>query len=247
MSWNPDQYERFKSERKQPFRDLMALVARRPDMRVVDLGCGTGELTRELHEHLAAKETLGVDSSQSMLTKSDAFSSDNLRFQLGDIASFVTGQPVDLIFSNAALHWLPDHRALLARLASLLTPHGQIAIQMPANDDHPSHATAAEAARAFGIEPRRDSLLAVDEYARILYAIGFERQHVRMQVYGHELESTASVVEWVKGTLLTDYERRLGNRYLQFLEKYSTLLLSRIGDARPYFYTYKRVLLWATF
>lgn len=245
--WNPEQYERFKSERTQPFRDLLALVARRPEMRVVDLGCGTGELTRELHEHLAAKETLGIDHSEPMLMKSKVFGSAALRFERGDIGAFRPEEPVDLIFSNAALHWLPDHRTLLARLASFLTPHGQIAIQMPANDDHPSHTTAAVVARSFGIEPRPDALLAVDEYARVLHTIGFKRQNVRMQVYAHELESSASVVEWVKGSLLTDYEKRLGDRYPQFLEQYSTKLLSLIGDARPYFYTYKRVLLWATF
>ena len=66
-----------------------------------------------------------------------------------------------------------------------------------------------------------------------------------MQVYGHELESTSSVIEWVKGTLLTDYERKLGDRYPEFLRQYSTQLLETLGEQRPYFYTYKRVLMWA--
>jgi trans-aconitate 2-methyltransferase len=247
VSWSPDQYERFKTERKQPFLDLVALVEKRPHMRIVDLGCGTGELTRELHEHLGAEESIGIDSSETMLLKSSAFGGTMLRFERGDIEAFVADRPFDLMFSNAALQWVPDHHALLRRLASFLAPRGQIAIQMPANHDHPSHATAAEVARSFGIEPRHDPLLAIDEYARLLYSIGFKRQHVRMQIYGHELESTASVVEWVKGTLLTDYERRLGDRYSEFLLRYSALLLERLGERRPYFYTYKRVLMWATF
>lgn len=247
MSWRPDQYERFKEERKQPFLDLVALVEKRPRMRIVDLGCGTGELTRELHQHLAAEESIGIDNSETMLLKSSAFGSAMLRFERGDIEAFVADRPFDLIFSNAALHWVPDHHALLKRLASFLAPHGQIAIQMPANDDHPSHATAAEIARELGVEPRHDPLLAIDEYARLLNAIGFKRQHVRMQVYGHELESTSSVIEWVRGTLLTDYERRLGDRYPDFLQQYSAKLLARLGEKRPYFYTYKRVLMWATF
>jgi trans-aconitate 2-methyltransferase len=247
VSWSPDQYERFKTERKQPFLDLVALVEKRPHMRIVDLGCGTGELTRELHEHLGAEESIGIDSSETMLLKSSAFGGTMLRFERGDIEAFVADRPFDLMFSNAALQWVPDHHALLRRLASFLAPRGQIAIQMPANHDHPSHATAAEVARSFGIEPRHDPLLAIDEYARLLYSIGFKRQHVRMQIYGHELESTSSVVEWVKGTLLTDYERRLGDRYSEFLLRYSALLLERLGERRPYFYTYKRVLMWATF
>ncbi|HSP16937.1 MAG TPA: methyltransferase domain-containing protein [Thermoanaerobaculia bacterium] len=247
MSWNPEQYERFKDERKQPFRDLVNLLEHRPHMRIVDLGCGTGELTRELHQHLAAKETIGIDNSETMLLKSDAFGAKMLRFERGDIEAFVADDPFDLIFSNAALQWVPDHAVLLRRLASFLSERGQIAIQMPANDDHPSHAVAADTARSFGIEPRRDPMLRVEEYASLLYAIGFKRQHVRLQVYGHELASPASVIDWVKGTLLTDYERRLGDRYPRFLEQYSSRLLSRLGEKTPYFYTYKRILMWGTF
>jgi trans-aconitate 2-methyltransferase len=244
--WNPDQYERFKAERRQPFLDLLALVERRPDMRILDLGCGTGELTRELHETLAARETIGVDNSETMLAKAKAGGlkpASTLGFRLGDIESFADDQPFDLIFSNAALHWVRDHHATLTRFAVFLARNGQIAIQMPANDDHPSHATAAEVAQSFGIEPRHDPLLPIDEYARLLYSLGFRHQNVRMQVYGHELPSAESVIEWVKGTLLTDYEKRLGTRYPEFLTAYSKELLPRLGSAKPFFYTYKRVLI----
>ena len=247
MSWSPDQYERFREERKQPSRDLIQLIERRPQMRVVDLGCGTGEITRDLHSHLRASETLGIDSSPSMLAKTTAFTSEHLHFALADIETFSSEHKFDLIFSNAALHWIPSHATLLKRLAGFLTQNGQIAIQMPANDEHPSHATAAEVAKELGIAPRHDPLLPIDEYARLLFSIGFRRQHVRMQVYGHELESAASVVEWVKGTLLTDYERRLGNRYQEFLKEYTKRLLERLGGARPFFYTYKRTLMWGSF
>src|SRR6185436_20422852 len=136
--WNPDQYLRFRDERKQPFLDLLALIERRPHMRVVDLGCGTGELTHELHQTLSAEETIGVDNSESMLKKSKP--GNGVRFDLSDIESYAPKEKVDLIFSNAALHWVRDHHALLKRLASFLKPDGQLAIQMPANDDHPSHA-----------------------------------------------------------------------------------------------------------
>ncbi len=247
MSWNPEQYERFKNERKQPFRDLLALIEHRPRMRIVDLGCGTGELTRELHQHFNAAESIGIDNSETMLLKSGAFGGEMLRFERGNIEAFVADQPFDLIFSNAALHWAPDHPTLFRKLASFLNERGQIAVQMPANDDHPSHAVAAEVARSFGIAPRHDPMLPVEEYATLLHAIGFKRQHVRLQVYGHELESSASVIEWVKGSLLTDYERKLGDRYGQFLEQYSSRLLAKIGDHTPYLYTYKRILMWGTF
>lgn len=247
MSWNPEQYERFKAERKQPFLDLLSLVEHHPRMRVVDLGCGTGELTRELHAHVHADETIGIDNSETMLLKSDAFGGEMLRFVRGDIEAFVADRPFDLIFSNAALHWLPHHHDLIRRLASFLTPHGQIAIQMPHNDTHPSHSVAADVAEDFGIARKHDPLLEPEEYATLLHAIGFRRQQVRMQIYGHELESSRAVIEWVKGTLLTDYEKRLGDRFPKFLEEYSRRLLAKIGDRKPYFYTYKRVLMWGGF
>lgn len=245
--WNPDLYERFKEERKQPFRDLVSLIEHRPRMRVVDLGCGTGETTRELHEHIKAQETLGIDNSETMLLKSSAFGAEMLRFEKGDIEAFVTDRPFDLIFSNAALHWVADHEQLLHRLVSFLTRHGQLAIQMPANDDHPSHRIAAEVAEELGIERRADHMLPPERYASLLHHLGFRRQHVRLQVYGHELPSSKDVVEWVRGALLTDYEQRLGPQYGKFLDRYNERLMSAIGDHTPYFYTYKRVLMWASF
>jgi trans-aconitate 2-methyltransferase len=244
LSWDVDQYERFKSERAQPFRDLAALIEPRPNMRILDLGCGTGELTRELHEQLSASETLGIDSSESMLAK--ASPSSTVHFQLGDIESFTTDHPFDLVFSNAALHWIRNHERLFTRLVSLLAPDGQLAIQMPANHDHPSHRIAAEVASSFGIEPRAVNILAPESYAALLHRLGFTSQHVRLQVYGHVLPSTADVVEWTKGSTLTPYRERLSpDRYDEFLNEYTRRLLNSLGDQRPYFYTFKRVLLWA--
>src|SRR2546423_5560447 len=86
--WNPEQYERFRNERSQPFFDLLALVEARPAMRVVDLGCGTGELTRLLHQTLNASETLGLDSSAAMLAKSQGFAVDGSRFEQSEIGEF---------------------------------------------------------------------------------------------------------------------------------------------------------------
>jgi trans-aconitate 2-methyltransferase len=237
-AWSPDQYEKFKAERAQPFWDLVALIDPRPDMRVADLGCGTGELTRALHERLHAKETIGIDNSESMLAK--APSAKGLRFENAAIETF-DQSGFDLIFSNAALHWIPDHERLFARLARMLTPSGQLAVQMPANDDHASHATAAEVARELGMEVKPVPLLSPVRYADLLYDLGFRRQSVRMQIYGHVLPSSEDVIEWVKGTLLTFYERRDP----RFMERYRERLMERIGVRRPYFYTYKRILIWA--
>src|SRR5262245_16169559 len=244
--WNPDQYDRFRAERQQPFFDLLALVTPVPDMRVVDLGCGTGELTRELHLRLAARTTLGLDSSAAMIERSAAHTVDGLRFARSDIADFAERDAYDLVFSNAALHWLPDQPAQLARLTAALRPGGQLAVQVPANHDHPSHVVAAAVAGDLGIPPRQSPVLAPEAYALVLDRLGYREQHVRLQVYLHHLASRDDVVEWVKGTLLTDYERRMPpDAFREFLVRYRERLLPQLDDARPYAYPFKRILLRA--
>ena len=251
--WNPTRYERFRRERAQPFFDLLDLVQPRPGMRVVDLGCGTGELTRELHQRLAAQETTGIDSSPAMLAKSAAFAGDDLQFVQGDIADFAAIENFDLVFSNAALQWVPDHEALLTRLTAALTDTGQLTVQVPANADHPSHLTAFAVAaeppfrEALDGYERHWPVLAPEAYATLLHRLGFRQQHVRLQVYAHELESRESVLEWVRGTLLTDYERRLpAELWPLFLERYRERLLPQLDDTRPYLYPFKRILFWGS-
>jgi trans-aconitate 2-methyltransferase len=244
--WNPEQYARFEKERALPFHDLVALVERRTQMRVVDLGCGTGALTRQLHDALDASETLGIDSSAEMLAKANVHASHSLRFERCDIEGFAATD-LDLLFSNAALHWIPDHERLFPKLISCLGSRGQLAVQIPWNDDHPSHRIAREVAAAFGLAPQRAVILPPERYSSILHSAGMTRQHVRMQVYGHLLPSAADVVEWVKGSTLTEYRNPLEpDRYEEFVDEYSRRLMAEIGEGENYFYTFKRVLIWGT-
>lgn len=248
--WNPRQYEKFRAERAAPFEDLLALVEPVPAPRIVDLGCGTGELTRLAHERLGARETLGVDSSPAMLERAAAEAGGGLSFALGDLGAF-EGRGFDAVLSNAAIHWVPDHEALLPRLAALLAPGGQLALQAPANDHHPSHAVAREVARLpelagpLGGFVRESPLLAPERYAALLHRLGFARQRVRLETYAHLLGSREDVVEWVRGTTLTDYERRLDPAtWARFLDRYRERLRAALPDERPFLYTYRRLFLW---
>lgn len=250
-TWNPAQYERFSDERSAPFFDLLALVEPCPGGRVVDLGCGTGELTKVLHERSRASATLGIDTSEAMLERSRSHAGDGLSFELGDIADWVPPEPLDLVYSNAALHWVDDHPALFARLTAALRPGGQLTVQVPANHDHASHLVAERVAaeepfsEALGGYIRRSPVLSPERYAILLHRLGYQRQHVRMQVYLHVLPEPGAVVDWVKGTLLTDYERRLPAAvYEDFVARYRELLLDELGDDRPFQFTFKRILLW---
>lgn len=249
--WEPARYEKFRKERAQPFYDLLALVEPRPGLRVADLGCGTGDVTLELHRRLGARETVGFDSSSAMLAKAPR--EPGLRFVQEEIERFSPAEPFDLIFSNAALHWVADHPSLLRRLTAALAPGGQLAVQMPMNDEHPSHLTAHELARSPGFRrllggfERRPALLEPSRYASWLHQLGYARQQVRLQVYGHLLESRESVIEWVRSTLLTDYQKRLAPAdWERFLQRYREMLLPQLPDERPFFYPYPRLLLWGS-
>ncbi len=256
--WNPEQYERFREERQQPFDDLLALCEPVPGGRVVDLGCGAGDLTRVLHETVGAAATVGIDSSPAMLARAQGRHGDvpGLSFVQGDIAGWLD-EDVDLVFANASLQWVDDHLNLLARMRTALALGGQLAFQVPANFRHPSHVLA----RAVANEPpfidaldgdvpedRGRFVLSPELYADLLYELGAAEQVVRMEVYGHELASTGEVVEWVMGTLLTPYRTRLSAELFdQFVERYRELLIEELGDREPYFYGFRRILCWARF
>ena len=254
-AWNPDQYHRFREQRRAPFFDLLNLV--QPGVgRVVDLGCGSGELTALLAERTGATDTVGIDRSAAMLTEAQAHERPGLRFEEGDLAKWGDpADPVDLVFANAALQWVPDHAAVLERWAGALRPGGQLAVQVPANVDHPSHRLSAEVATeepfrsALGGTPPPDpvlDVLAPEQYAELLYCLGFVEQHVRLQVYGHVLASTTEVVEWVKGTSLTRFQRLLSPALFDaFVDRYRNRLLDELGSHTPYFYAFKRILFWA--
>ena len=228
----------------------MQLVDVRKHGLVADLGCGTGALTRELHKHLHARETIGVDSSPSMLARAATLAARHLHFVRADIAWWRPPERFDVVFSNAALQWVPDHPALFAHLATMLAPAGVLAVQVPANFDHPSHTLAAEVAleepfaSATGGYTRVSPVLAPEAYAELLHALGMRDLHVRLQVYPHQMASSADVVEWVRGTLLTDYEPRMPEpMFSEYVRRYRERLLDVLGDRRPYLYAFKRILM----
>jgi trans-aconitate 2-methyltransferase len=250
-NWDPRQYEKFRAERMAPFDDLMRLVEPAPAMRVVDLGCGTGEITARLAELLPDATVEGIDYSTAMLDAAAPRATDRLAFTLGRIEEFREGGQHNLVFSHAALQWVPDHERFFPRLLEAMKPGAQIAVQMPKNESHPSHRVADEVA---GTEPlrtalggfvRRTAALALERYAELLHAHGFGPVVCLEKIYGHELARSADVVEWVKGTMLGAYLARLeGDDRERFLEAYRERLLAEIGPREPYYYPFRRMLLW---
>lgn len=256
-AWNPATYRKFNTERTQPFLDLLSLIRTTPMKRAVDLGCGSGELTRLAADRLECVDMLGIDNSASMLSETSTHTRPGVRFTPGDLSSWSSAADHDLVIANASLQWVPDHAGVLGKWTAALRPGGQLAVQVPANAYMPSHTVADDVAHseaflaAFGADgppsdPVADNVLEPEEYASILYDLGFSEQHVRLQVYPHVLASSRAVVDWVRGTTLTRFQKRLDrDTYAAFLAEYERRLVRAVGDRSPYFFPFRRILLWA--
>lgn len=254
--WNPAQYRRFADERSRPFFDLLDLVQPMAAGRLADLGCGSGELTAAAAERFEPSSALGIDSSPAMLASAAAHGTDSLSFELGDILNWTAPAEFDIVIANASLQWVPDHVAVLTRWTSALRPGGQIAVQVPANGDMPSHVVAREVAqfeqfaKAFGsagppTDPVEQNVLTPEAYAAVLYQLGYVEQHVRLQVYPHVLASSRAVVDWVRGTMLTRFQKVLDEAtFAVFVQTYERRLIEVIGDHEPHFFPFKRILMW---
>ena len=245
MPWNPDLYHKFQAQRSAPFYDLLALVEIRENLKVIDLGCGTGNLTRELAGALPNSHVTGLDSSPQMLEKAAPLSTSNLVFERGDQTELT--DEWDLIFSNAALHWSENHVKLIPQLFDKLRPGGQIAVQIPSNHNHISHQiyreTAEEEIFKFILQgyQRHAPVLPIDDYARILFNCGAEEILVFEKIYPHVLENADAVVEWISGTALVPYFERIGEHKEAFVESIREKMKASLPGS-PVFYPFRRIL-----
>ena len=266
MAWTPAQYDLFRDERYAPFSDLVALGRFRPGLRIVDLGCGTGELTARLATLSPGSQVLGIDSSAAMLAQAQPLTQPGLTFRTQSIEAFVEATPPprpslaaeprtepawDIVFSHAALQWVDDHPTLFARLIRLLPPGGQLVLQMPSNHDHPSHAIVRDVVRSepfasqLGGYLRRSPVLPIHHYAELLFRLGIPRPTVIEKVYAHILPDAHAVLQWVRGTLLVPYLERLPTeQHAEFLSVLSQRFAAAMPD-RPYFYGFRRILIAA--
>jgi trans-aconitate 2-methyltransferase len=212
MSWNPAQYLQFAGERLRPALDLLARVPLDHPRTIVDLGCGAGNVTRMLGERWPDAHVIGVDNSPEMLAQARAaLAGDRYTFVQSDLARWEPDAPVDLVYSNAALHWLPDHSALLPRVARMVATDGVLAVQMPDNFRAPSHTSIAELAHT----PRWQAKLAhvvcappvatPADYFDWLMPVTSRLdiwQTEYLQVLAARDDGEHAVAEWTKGTWL---------------------------------------------
>lgn len=249
MEWNPDCYQKFGSERAAPFDDLCALIRIRPGLDLVDLGCGTGELTCRLAALLPDSRVTGIDSSPEMLAKAASRNCPGVTFRLQDVTALEDSW--DMIFSNAVLHWIDDHHTLIPRLFSLLRPGGQLLVQIPNNNAFPSHtcilATAAEEPfrSALGGWSRTSPLLPLEEYVRLLHDGGATEMNVFEKVYPHVVRDADAIADWTSATTLLPYFERLpAGLHAAFMASYRAKLRA-IWPQGPVLFTFRRIIFTA--
>lgn len=209
MAWDPAQYLKFADHRLRPALDLLSRIGASEPGRIVDLGCGTGSVTAILAARWPQARVTGIDPSDTMLARARA-EHPGLRFEAADAARWRTAEPVDVLYSNAALHWLDNHDTLFPQLFAQVAPGGWMAVQMPRNFSAASHVSVADAARD---GPWRERLLPllrpapVDEPAR--YVARLAPMAASLDVWETEymqiLEGANPVAEWTKGTWLRPF------------------------------------------
>lgn len=212
MSWNPEQYLKFADARRRPARDLLARLGGISPCSIVDLGCGAGNVTQLLAERWPGARITGIDSDPAMLAKAAA-TAPTIAWQRADIATWRASAAPDLIFSNAALHWLGDHPHLFPRLLGELGAGGTLAVQMPANFGAPSHRILRELAdeapwREALAGVRMGSVLSAAQYQHLLLP---HCRHLDLweTTYWQVLAGDDAVLEWLKGSTLLPYLARL--------------------------------------
>lgn len=208
MGWEPDRYLQFSDERLQPAIDLLNRISLAQSERIVDLGCGAGNVTRLLTQRWPEADITGLDSSPEMLDRARRVLP-TARFELSGVEHWEPDGPPDLLFSNAALHWVGDHSSLFPRLLDSLSPGGVLAVQMPGNFEAPSHRLirelAASPAWAGKLGPgRMGAVLPMADYQHIL-APRCTRLSLWETTYWQSMSGPAPVLDWLRGTTLIPY------------------------------------------
>jgi trans-aconitate 2-methyltransferase len=212
MPWNPGQYLKFGAERTRPALDLCDRILGSP-RRVLDLGCGPGNSTAVLRERWPEAELAGLDSSPEMIAQARA-SHPNGTWILAEAEDYRPAAALDVVFANAVLQWLPDHRRLIPGLMGWLARGGCLAVQMPAKGGTALRAALAAVAG----RPRwRDALDGADGaltfheaafYYDLLAPIA-DRVDLWETVYYHPLASHQALIEWYEGTGMRPFLDRL--------------------------------------
>ncbi|KAF2337922.1 methyltransferase domain-containing protein [Flavobacterium ginsenosidimutans] len=252
MTWDPKKYNEFKTERSKPFDDLTSHIIDKPNLKVIDLGCGTGELTKKLFDILTNPTVLGIDNSAEMLAK--APSQENLEFREKPILEQVKDDVKwDLIFSNAALQWIDNHYELFPKIISRINPGGQLAVQMPQQNENILNKILFQLVQE---EPfasylknwtRPSPVLTLDEYAKILFENGGKDLVLYEKVYPLISTKKDDFFDFISGSTLTVYQERLKEKEFEELATEFKKRIDTYFPNVPSIYAFRRLLIYAKF
>ncbi|WP_026531786.1 trans-aconitate 2-methyltransferase [Arthrobacter sp. H41] len=233
MTWNPAKYSHYADHRGRPFFDLVSRIDAGAPRRVVDLGCGPGEFTATLAARWPDAEVVGVDSSPAMIAAAQAAPErpENLRFVTGDLRDWTPGPEDDVVVTNAALQWVPEHRELLSAWAAAMPAGSWLALQVPGNFGAPSHVLMREHAATpvwrhllDGVLRHDDAVGEPSDYLQVLGAAGLGVDAWET-TYLQVLQGEDPVLEWVRGTGLRPVLDALSpEQAAEFEEGYAALL-----------------------
>jgi trans-aconitate 2-methyltransferase len=249
--WNPDVYLAFADHRGRPFFDLMAHVRADKPRRVVDLGCGPGNLTETLGTRWPGAVIEAWDSSPEMV---EAARERGVDARAGDVREWSPRPDTDVVVTNATLQWVPEHAELLVRWAGQLAAGSWIAMQVPGNFDAPSHRAVRELARlakwaeALADFPFREGQVeGPTGYAEILTDAGCAVDAWET-TYVHDLTGENPILDWITGTALRPVQSRLDEtQWAQFRSELIPLLDASY-PARPdgvTFFPFRRIFVVA--
>ncbi len=254
MAWNPELYDQFKKERSAPFFDLLKLVIPKDNLKVIDLGCGTGELTSELPGYLPGSKITGIDSSAEMLEKAKRFETGQLKFYQKSIEEQLeANETFDLIISNAAIQWCDHHEKLFPEIISKINKGGQLAVQIPSNHEFIVHQLLKKVAKtepyksAYHSWTRQYSVLKIEDYARIMFDHNGSEITVFEKVYSLVMDDAEAVFTWASGTAMIPYLDKLPEDLQQSFKEDYKKELKHIFTKSPVFYPFKRTFISATF
>lgn len=258
--WNPELYNRFRRYREEPFLAILEKLNLRGDESIVDLGCGSGENTIEPARRAPRGRAMGFDSSSAMIEAANKVLEavepelrSRISFHKGDVRDFNADREYSIVFSNATLQWVPNHRDIFKRIFTALVPGGRVVVQMPKNDRETAQMTILKLA---GESPWKELLGSVmvpsrsvpgpDHYDNMLTEIGFAEVNCYDHVFQHPMRNTEDIVEWSRATTLRPFLNALAeDKHEAFLSALIERLNKGYATDGPLVFPFRRLFIWA--
>jgi trans-aconitate 2-methyltransferase len=257
--WDPELYNRFREYRSEPVTLMLARLQLRPRERIIDLGCGTGEHTVGLARRSPEGYVVGIDSSPAMVQRAMKLHETlgpemraRLHFKLGDFRDFAADHEYTVIFSNAALQWVSDHRKILASAHRALRQNGRLAVQIPANENETAQSTIRQMATEASWKallgdirtPSEENVLPAADYTRLLTEIGFGEVNCFYHIFHHPMQNPGEVVEFCRSTSLRRFLDSLPpSRHAAFVAELTRRLEAAYGTRGPLTFNFRRLFL----